>query len=80
MTKRKYSYGEDVDLDTEVVRDKQGRRITEKRAAEIAEEALAQVRAGRPSLSGTRKASPQIAFRGLMNCRPASRRKRRLGE
>jgi len=63
MTKRKYSYGEDVDLNTEVVRDKRGRRITEKRAAEIAEEALAQVRAGRPSLSGTRKASPQIAFR-----------------
>jgi predicted DNA-binding protein len=63
MTRRKHTYGEDVDLDAEVVRDKQGKRITEKRAAEIAEDALQQVRAGRPSLTGTRKASPQIAFR-----------------
>ena len=63
MTRRKHTYGEDVDLDAEVVRDKQGKRITEKRAAEIAEDALRQVRAGRPSLGGARKASPQIAFR-----------------
>ena len=63
MTRRKHTYGEDVDLDAEVVRDKQGKRITEKRAAEIAEDALRQARAGRPSLTGTRKSSPQIAFR-----------------
>jgi predicted HicB family RNase H-like nuclease len=63
MTKRKHQYGDEVDLDVEVVLDKQGKRITEKRAAEIAEETLEQVRAGRPSLSGSRKASPQIAFR-----------------
>jgi len=54
---------EDVDLDAEVVRDKRGERITEKRASELAKDALEQVRAGRPSLSGSRKASPQIAFR-----------------
>ncbi|MFF1815812.1 CopG family transcriptional regulator [Kribbella sp. NPDC058245] len=59
----KHEYGEDVDLDAEVVRDKQGKRITEQRAAELAEEAVVRVRAGRPSLSGSRKASPQIAFR-----------------
>lgn len=63
MSKKKHEYGEDVDLDGEVVRDGQGRRITEDRAAELAEEAVVRVRAGRPSLSGARKSSPQIAFR-----------------
>lgn len=63
MTKRKHTYGDDVDLEAEIVRDKHDRRITEERAAEIAEDALEQVRAGRPSLSGARKTSPQIAFR-----------------
>lgn len=61
MAERKRRYGPDVDLDTEVVRDRRGRRITSKRAAELADDALA--RAGRPSLSGARKPSPQIAFR-----------------
>jgi len=63
MAEKKHQYGEDVDLDVEVVRDGRGRRITEERAAELAEEAVSQVRAGSPSLSGARKASPRIAFR-----------------
>ncbi|MFC9693532.1 CopG family transcriptional regulator [Kribbella sp. NPDC056951] len=63
MSKKKHEYGEDVDLDVEVVRDGRGKRITEERAAELAEEAVVRVRAGRPSLSGSRKSSPQIAFR-----------------
>jgi predicted HicB family RNase H-like nuclease len=63
MTKKKYQYGDDVDLDVEVVLDGQGRRITQERAGELAEDAIGRVRAGRPSLSGARKASPQIAFR-----------------
>jgi predicted HicB family RNase H-like nuclease len=61
MAERKHRYGPDVDLDTEVVRDRKGRRITSRRAKKIAEEAVS--RAGRPSLTGDRKSSPQIAFR-----------------
>lgn len=61
----KYSDAGDIDLDQEVVLDSQGERITEARAQEIAEDAVAEVRArrGRPSLTGGRQHSPQIAFR-----------------
>lgn len=60
---RKYKIGPDIDLDEEVVLDSAGERITEKRAEEMAEHALRQVRRGRPSLTGGRRHSPQISFR-----------------
>lgn len=52
----KHEPGSDIDLDAEDVRDAHGQRITEDRAAELAEDALVKV-LGRPSLSpppGTR--------------------------
>ena len=44
----KYVAGPDIDLDTEVVLDKQGRRITEARARQIATDTLERTGAGRP--------------------------------
>ena len=60
---RRYTPGRDVDLDKEVIRDKKGRRITEKRAVQIAEETLTKVGRGRPSLAGGSTHSPQVSFR-----------------
>ncbi|MFJ6670337.1 ribbon-helix-helix protein, CopG family [Actinosynnema sp. NPDC091369] len=51
----------DVDLDQEVVLDGKGRRITEARADEMAQEALARV--GRPSLSAGGSTSPEVKAR-----------------
>jgi predicted DNA-binding protein len=62
MTK-KYRAGPDIDLDTDVVLDRQGRRITEKRARELAKDALRQVRAGRPSLTSPGERSPEVKAR-----------------
>ncbi len=59
----KYVVGPDVDLDKEVIKDKKGRRITERRAQQIARDALEQAGRGRPSLSGRRARSPQVSFR-----------------
>ena len=53
--------GPDVDLDKEDVRLADGTRLTQEVADEIVEEARRS--AGRPSLSGARARSPQIAFR-----------------
>ena len=56
--------GADVDLEREDIRLAGGTRLTEDvaaQAAQIAEEAIRSV--GRPSLSGARQRSPQIAFR-----------------
>lgn len=58
----------DVDLDTEVVRLKDGRRLTNKLAEQLAEETLAAVRTrnlvpGRKSLSGGGVHSPRVQFR-----------------
>jgi len=53
--------GPDVDLEREDVRLADGTRLTDEVAAEIAESVLRSV--GRPSLSGVRQRSPQIAFR-----------------
>jgi hypothetical protein len=60
---RTYKVGPDVDLDKEVIRDSKGRRITEKRAEDIADETLAKIGRGRPSLTGSRARSPQVSFR-----------------
>lgn len=59
----KYVAGSDIDLDVEVVTDKQGRRITERRAQQIAADALAKAGAGRPSLTRPGARSPEIKAR-----------------
>ena len=68
MTKRKApevttttTIGPDVDLDSEDIRLADGTRLTERVAEDIVEDTLRKV--GRPSLSGARERSPQIAFR-----------------
>lgn len=58
----------DVDLDTEVVRLKDGRRLTNELAERLAEETLADARyrnlvPGRKSLSGGAIHSPRVQFR-----------------
>jgi predicted HicB family RNase H-like nuclease len=53
--------GSDVDLDSEDVRFRSGKRLTSKMAQEIVEEVRRT--GGRPSLSGEAAHSPQIAFR-----------------
>jgi hypothetical protein len=58
-----HGLGRDVDLDREVIRDAKGRRITEKKAADIAKQTLEKVGKGRPSLTGARTRSPQVSFR-----------------
>lgn len=49
-----YRLGPDINLDTEIVLDKAGNRITESRAEEIAQEVLRQVRGGDESLSDSK--------------------------
>jgi hypothetical protein len=52
--------GPDVDLSAEVIRNRRGRRVTERRVEEI----VAVVkRVGRPSLAGSATHSPRISFR-----------------
>jgi len=58
----KYTLGPDVNLDKEVVRDSNGRRITERRAQEVAERTIAQM-VGRPSLTGAGMHSPEVKAR-----------------
>lgn len=58
----KYTDGGYVDLDETVVRDREGRRITEADALERSEEMIARSRGGRPSLSEGGR-SPQIGVR-----------------
>ena len=62
-SKTKYVLGPDIDLDKEVVLDTRGRRITEARAAQISRQILREVAAGRPSLTGTGKVSPEVKAR-----------------
>lgn len=59
----KYIAGPDIDLDTEVVLDKRGRRITEARARLIAADTLAKAGAGRPSLTAPGRRSPEVKAR-----------------
>lgn len=56
----RYTIGPDIDLDEEEVYEPDGTRLTEQRAAEIAEETLR--KSGRPSLAGHGR-SPQVTFR-----------------
>lgn len=57
-----YQLGDDIDLDVEDVRLKDGTRLTNKRAGQIAEDVLRR-RRGRPSLAGDAEASPRVSFR-----------------
>jgi len=59
----KYVAGPDIDLDVEVVKDKQGQRITEQRAQQMATDALARAGVGRPSLTRPGARSPEIKAR-----------------
>lgn len=53
----------DADLDTEDIRDRQGRRITVEYAEHAAEEALTIARPGRPTLGNPGQHSPRVSFR-----------------
>ncbi|MEO7127085.1 MAG: ribbon-helix-helix protein, CopG family [Nakamurella sp.] len=59
----KYTIGPDIDLDVDVVLDMDGRRITEKRAQQIAADALTKAGAGRPSLTAPGRRSPEVKAR-----------------
>jgi len=60
----KYTLGPNIDLDVEEVYEPDGTRLTEQRAHQIAEETIAEIRRGRPSLSrGAGHSSPQISIR-----------------
>jgi hypothetical protein len=59
----KYVAGSDIDLDVEVVNDKRGRRITERRAQQIAADTLVRAGVGRPSLTRPGARSPEIKAR-----------------
>lgn len=62
MAQRNYQLGEDLDLDVEDVRLKDGTRLTNQRAEQIADDVLRR-RRGRPSLTGDGETSPRVSFR-----------------
>ncbi|MDP9093941.1 MAG: ribbon-helix-helix protein, CopG family [Actinomycetota bacterium] len=71
---------EDVDLDTEVVRLKDGRRLTNELAEQIAQQTLAEARQrnlvpGRKSLTGGNTHSPRVQFRVPEALRDAAERR-----
>jgi predicted DNA-binding protein len=75
---RTHRLGADVDLDATAVLDGDGRRITERRAQEIADEVLREVRRGRPSLGRDRPGtSPHVSFRVPVELRAKAERKAR---
>ena len=55
--------GPDADLETEDIRDRQGRRITIDYAERAAEEAIKIARPGRPALGTSGQHSPRVSFR-----------------
>lgn len=59
----KYVAAPDIDLDREVVRDRKGRRITERRVGEIAADTLEKAGVGRPSLTAPGTRSPEVKAR-----------------
>lgn len=71
---------DDVDLDDEEVRLRDGRRLTEELAEELAEETLAEVRRrnlvpGRKSLTGGSTHSPRVQFRVPADLREKAERR-----
>ena len=73
----KYTIGPDVDLDREDVRLADGTRLTPAIAEEMADSALREVRAGRPSLTGHGGRSPQVSFRLPPSMRDAAEQQAR---
>jgi hypothetical protein len=55
--------GPDIDLSREVIRDKQGRRITQAYVDRAVADVHARMARGRPSLTGRSRPSPQVTFR-----------------
>ena len=79
-TKIKYTFGPDIDLNKTVIRGKNGKRITNKRAEKLAMEAIEKV-LGRPSLTAASVESPQIKVRVPMNLKKAlDKEAKRRGE
>lgn len=77
----KYVAGRDVDLDREVIKDAKGKRITERRAQQIAKDVLEKAGRGRPSLGGGRTHSPRVSFRAPAELREkAEKRAAREGK
>ena len=72
---RNTPFGPDVDLDTDDVRLADGTRLTAEAAAEIVEDARRA--AGRPSLTGPGKHSPQVSARVPPELRDAAERQAR---
>lgn len=73
MTKRKIHpgpIGPDVDLQREAVHLRDGQRLTDQLAEEIAERALVRHR-GRPSISGARRRTPSLTVRVPQRTREA---------
>ena len=60
--KTKYTFGPDIDLNKTIIRDKNGKRITNKRAEKMAMDAIEKV-LGRPSLTAKNVESPQLKVR-----------------
>lgn len=77
MTARRYdatAVGPDIDLDDEVVLLDDGTRLTEARAAALAEHAMAEIqvrRSGRPSLTGRPSNTPNLTIRVAPETRAA---------
>ncbi|MGH2844050.1 MAG: ribbon-helix-helix protein, CopG family [Solirubrobacteraceae bacterium] len=63
MTARIGPVGRDIDLDKEEIRLPDGSRLTEETAEQLAERALEQRRAGRPSLVGGSAHTPSLTVR-----------------
>lgn len=91
MARRRFTQsqvGPDIDLDVEEVYLEDGTRLTEARAAEIAETAMSRVRArrsGRPSLTGAPQKTPNLTLRVTQSTRQAleeiaARQGRRLAD
>ena len=55
--------GPDIDLKRDVVRDREGRRITDDYVERVVEATHRQLGRGRPSLTGEATRSPQVTFR-----------------
>ena len=72
--KIKYTIGPDVDLNKTIIRDKNGRRITNRRAEKMAKEAIAEV-IRRKELGDESVKSPQAKSRLLATLRKLLKRK-----
>ena len=76
----KYTLGPDIDLNKTVIRDRNGKRITNARAEKMALEAIEKV-VGRPSLTAKSVESPQVKVRVPMKLKKAlDKEAKRRGE